>query len=28
MQLVKHVHLHLMGGWDAKKLEKVRLSNS
>ncbi|SRR5258708_2081020 len=27
MQLVKHIHLHLMGGWDKKKILKVRQKN-
>lgn len=27
MQLVKHVHIHLMGGWDREKIEKVKLKN-
>src|SRR5258708_3379011 len=27
MQLIKHVHLHLMGGWDQKRILKVREKN-
>lgn len=27
MQLVKHVHIHLMGGWDEEKIQKVKLKN-
>jgi len=27
MQQVKHVHIHLMGGWKAEKLAKVKLKN-
>ena len=27
MQLVKHVHLHLMGGWPTEQLHQVKLKN-
>jgi histidine triad (HIT) family protein len=27
MQLIKHIHIHLMGGWDLQKIEKVKLKN-
>lgn len=27
MQQVKHVHIHLMGGWESKKRAQVKLKN-